>query len=67
MVGKHPDGTIDEEAIKTKKNLLTFTNEASEFFDIITGKYLDNIFKYRCGVVESYKLLSLDVAKKYPG
>jgi hypothetical protein len=46
MVGKHPDGTIDEEAIKIKKDVLTFTNGASNFFDIITGKYLNNIFKY---------------------
>jgi hypothetical protein len=67
MVGKHLDRTIDEEAIKIKKNLLMFTNSASKFFDIITRKYLDNIFNYRCGVVESYELLSLDVAKKYPG
>jgi hypothetical protein len=46
MVGKHPNVTIDEEAIKIKKDLLTFTNGASNFYDIITGKYLDNIFKY---------------------
>jgi hypothetical protein len=58
---------IHEEAIKIKKDLLMFTIGSSNFFDITAGKYLDNIFKYQCGVVESYKLLSLDVAKKYLG
>jgi hypothetical protein len=41
MVGKHPDRTIDEEAIKIKKDLLTFTIGSSKFFDITAGKYLD--------------------------
>ncbi len=53
--------------IKIKKDVLTFTIGSSKVFDITAGKYFDNIFKYRCGVVESYKLLSLDVEKKYPG
>jgi hypothetical protein len=46
MVGKHPDGTIDEEAIKIKKDVLTFTIGSSEFFVITAGKYLHNIFRY---------------------
>ncbi len=45
MIGKHPDGSIDEEAIKIKNDLLTFTIGSSKFFDITAGKYLDNIFK----------------------
>jgi hypothetical protein len=53
---------IDEEAIKIKEAILTFMNGASNFFATITGEYLDNIFKYQRGVVESYELL-----KKYPG